>query len=153
VQVPGASNVIVAPRVPPDEQIAGVVTLKVTGSPDVAVALTVKGDCSSVLLASALNVIVWFNGARTKVAVQAVSSSRVTTPSAQSGSPDQPAKLEPAAAAALNVTTVPAAYDCEQSPPQLMPAGMLVTVPVPVPDLVTVNNGPTTQPDNETVET
>ena len=133
-------------------QLAGVVTPKVTGRPDVAVALTETGDWSSVLLASVPKLIVWFNGARVKAALQAVSAFRVTIPSAQSGLPDQPVKVDPAAAAALSVTTVPAVYDCEQSLPQLMPAGLLVTVPLPVPDRVTVSSGPTTQPDNETVD-
>ena len=52
--------------------------------------------------------------------------------------PDQPAKVEPAAGAAVNVTEVPEAYDSVQSVPQLMPVGVLVTVPEPVPALVTV---------------
>ena len=51
--------------------------------------------------------------------------------------PLQPAKLEPAAAAALSVTAVPAGTDCEQVAPQEMPAGVPVTVPDPVPFLVT----------------
>jgi len=50
-------------------------------------------------------------------------------------SPDQPAKVEPAAADAVNVTTVPELNAAEQVVPQSMPAGTLVTVPEPVPDL------------------
>ncbi len=53
--------------------------------------------------------------------------------------PDQPAKAEPVAGAAVSVTTVPLEKDCEQVDPQLIPAGELVTVPVPAPPLVTVS--------------
>jgi hypothetical protein len=52
--------------------------------------------------------------------------------------PLQPAKVDPAAGVAVSVTDVPAVTDSAQSAPQLMPAGLLTTVPVPVPDLVTV---------------
>ncbi len=52
--------------------------------------------------------------------------------------PLKPAKVEPAAAVAVSVTEVPAAKLLEQSVPQLIPAGLLVTVPLPVPDLFTV---------------
>ena len=52
--------------------------------------------------------------------------------------PDQPAKVEPEAGLAVKVTEVPEVYDSEQSEPQLMPAGLEVTVPEPKPDLVTV---------------
>src|ERR1700758_2509791 len=45
--------------------------------------------------------------------------------------PDQPAKLDPAAAAAVNVTCVPAVKLCEQLPGQLIPEP--VTLPDPVP--------------------
>ena len=53
--------------------------------------------------------------------------------------PAQPPKREPALAPAVSVTTVPLAYGSEQSVPQLMPAGLEVTVPLPVPDLPTVS--------------
>ena len=54
--------------------------------------------------------------------------------------PDQPAKLEFAAGVALSVTDVPDAKVPLQLWPQLIPAGLLVTVPVPGPtaDTVTV---------------
>ena len=58
VHVPGASNVIVLPFVPPAVQTTGVLVLNVTGNPDVAVALTVTGESASVLFASAAKVIV-----------------------------------------------------------------------------------------------
>ncbi len=51
--------------------------------------------------------------------------------------PPQPAKAEPAAGEAVRVTAVPGVKDCEQVAPQLMPAGALLTVPEPVPLLVT----------------
>jgi hypothetical protein len=52
--------------------------------------------------------------------------------------PDQPAKIELAAGAAVSVTDVPLLKEAEQVAPQLIPAGLLVTVPVPDPFLATV---------------
>src|SRR5207247_1428873 len=52
--------------------------------------------------------------------------------------PLQPLKVEPAAGAAVSVTAVPLLKLAEQVAPQLMPAGALVTVPLPVPAGVTV---------------
>ena len=71
-----------------------------------------------------------------KLAVQDLSASSVTVPSAQSASPVHPAKNDPDAAVAIRTTTVPLAYVSEQSPGQLMPLGVLLTVPLPVPDRV-----------------
>ena len=51
--------------------------------------------------------------------------------------PLQPAKTDPAVGVALSVTVVPPENDREQVVPQLMPLGLLVTVPLPVPFLVT----------------
>ena len=53
--------------------------------------------------------------------------------------PLQPAKLEPLAGAALSVTLEEAGKLVLHVAPQLMPAGLLLTVPVPVPLLVTVS--------------
>ena len=53
-------------------------------------------------------------------------------------SPLQPAKVEPVASVAVKVTVVPLAYEAEQVLPQLIPAGLLLTVPLPVPVLFTV---------------
>ena len=53
--------------------------------------------------------------------------------------PLQPVKVEPTAGAAVNVTAVPLLKEAEQVLPQEMPAGLLVTVPVPVPERETVN--------------
>ena len=53
--------------------------------------------------------------------------------------PLQPVKVEPVPGVAVNATTVPLVNEAAQVAPQEMPAGVLVTVPVPVPDLVTVS--------------
>src|SRR2546422_3800271 len=53
--------------------------------------------------------------------------------------PLQPLKVEPAAGAAVSVTAVPLAKLAAQVAPQVMPAGLLVTVPAPVPALETVS--------------
>ena len=52
--------------------------------------------------------------------------------------PDHPVKVEPGSGVGVNVTLVPGLYVSLQSEPQLTPAGLLVTVPLPVPDFVTV---------------
>ena len=51
--------------------------------------------------------------------------------------PDQPANIEPETGLAVRVTEVPWANEAEQVPPQLIPEGLEVTVPEPVPDLET----------------
>ena len=51
--------------------------------------------------------------------------------------PLQPAKTEPAAGVAIKVTVAPDENLAEHVEPQLMPDGLLVTVPVPVPALFT----------------
>src|SRR5262245_9594684 len=73
------------------------------------------------------------------VAMQVIAAVTGTTPSTHSALPLQPVNAEPAAATALSVTRVPPAYGSEQSVPQMMPAGALVTVPLPLPALVTVS--------------
>ena len=52
--------------------------------------------------------------------------------------PVQPENVFPELAVADKVTDLPLAYSSVQSEPQLIPAGELATVPVPVPDLITV---------------
>ena len=54
-----------------------------------------------------------------------------THPPVPEQDPDQPAKIELLAGVAANVTTVPAGY--------VRPDGFAVTVPLPVPDFVTVS--------------
>jgi hypothetical protein len=53
--------------------------------------------------------------------------------------PLQPVKVLEASALALRVTTVPAVKEALQVAPQVIPAGALVTVPPPVPLLVTLS--------------
>jgi hypothetical protein len=71
------------------------------------------------------------------VAVQVRATVMLTTPVLQPV-PLQPAKVEPEAGAGVKVTEVPLLNSAEQVLPQLMPAGLLVTVPLPVPLLVVV---------------
>src|SRR5207249_4073633 len=51
--------------------------------------------------------------------------------------PLQPVKIEPLAGVAVSVTKVPLSNEAEQVAPQLIPAGFEVTVPLPVPALLT----------------
>jgi hypothetical protein len=62
--------------------------------------------------------------------------------------PDHPANALAAPAVAVNVTFVPGANVAEHAPPQLIPAGLDVTVPVPAPASATFTCGCTTE--NET---
>src|SRR5438445_13445052 len=64
------------------------------------------------------------------VTVQVVSE----TPS----QPLQPAKTEPSLARDVGVTTIPLSYVNTHVGPQLMPPSLEVTVPLPVPPLLTV---------------
>ena len=52
---------------------------------------------------------------------------------------DQPANVEPAFGAAVSVTMVPLVKLALHVAPQSIPAGLLVTVPAPVPALWTVS--------------
>src|SRR5262245_31053863 len=92
-----------------------------------------------VLATSGLSVKVLVAG--TKVAVTDVAAVTVTThvPVPVQPPPLQPVKVDPAAAAAVKLTTVPDVNETEQVVPQLMPEGELVTVPLPVPPLFTVS--------------
>jgi hypothetical protein len=69
------------------------------------------------------------NAALTAVAVVIVS---VQVPVPEQPPPDQPLNTEPAAAVAVSVTLVPGVNVAEHVAPQLMPAGELATVPLPV---------------------
>ena len=75
------------------------------------------------------------------VAVTAVAAVTVTTqvPVPEHPPPVQPANVEPSAGNAVNVTAVPLAKLAEHVVGQLIPAGALVTIPVPVPASLTVN--------------
>ena len=73
-------------------------------------------------------------GTRLKLAVTVVATLTVTAQvPVPEQAPLQPAKDEPAAGVAVRAMAVPGVTDCEQAVPQLMPAGLLVTVPEPVP--------------------
>ena len=76
-----------------------------------------------------------------KVAVTVVAAETVTThdPVPEQPPPLQPVKVEPAAGAAVSVTAVPLVKLAAQVAPQVMPAGLLVMVPAPVPALETVS--------------
>src|SRR5215831_12497325 len=73
-----------------------------------------------------------------KVAVTVIGALTVTTqvPVPEQGAL-QPANVEPEAAVAVSVTEVRDATDSAHVAPQLMPAGELVTVPLPEPALAT----------------
>ena len=73
------------------------------------------------------------------VAMQPRAAFIVTLPSVQSASPLHPPNVEPALGVAVSVTTVPTAYIWLQSTPQLIPAGLDVTDPDPVPLIVTAS--------------
>src|SRR5437867_1779540 len=51
--------------------------------------------------------------------------------------PHQPMNADPLAGMAVKVTDVPLANDALHAAPQSMPAGLLVTVPLPLPVFVT----------------
>jgi hypothetical protein len=53
--------------------------------------------------------------------------------------PDQPRKPDPAGTIAIRLTTVPAAKLAAQVPPQEIPAGEELMLPVPSPELATAN--------------
>ena len=72
-----------------------------------------------------------------KVAVTFVAAVMVTTQVlVPVQAPDQPAKVDPFAGDAVNVTRVPEVKFAEHVAVQLMPAGELATVPAPVPAFV-----------------
>jgi hypothetical protein len=73
-----------------------------------------------------------------KVAVQPMLPVIVTLPLAVQ-LPDQPANVDPETGVAVRVTAVLLLRIVVQVLPQLIPAGLLVTVPVPVPARVTVS--------------
>jgi len=75
-----------------------------------------------------------------KVAVTEVAALivMVQVPVPEQPPPLQPLKVEPAAGVAVKVTAVPVVKEVEHVAPQEIPEGALVTVPVPLPALVTV---------------
>src|ERR687897_2890984 len=77
---------------------------------------------------------------RPNVAVtsRARSIATVHVPVPAQPSPPQPTNVDPDAGVAVSVTEVPSVKLAEQSDPQLMPAGSLITVPLPPPALTTL---------------
>jgi len=73
------------------------------------------------------------------VTVVAALSVTVQVPAPEQPPPLQPEKVDPAAGVAVKVTALPLANGAEHVAPQAMPAGLLVTVPLPAPVLETVN--------------
>jgi hypothetical protein len=73
------------------------------------------------------------------VTVVAAVSVRVQEPVPEQPPPLQPVKMEPEAAVTVKVTAVLLENFAKHLLPQLIPLGELVTVPVPVPVLLTVS--------------
>jgi len=90
------------------------------------------------MLLAALVVTVGTLTAKLNVAVALLSAFMVTVQvvAVPLHAPLQPANTLPVAGAAVNVTAVSLAKFSVQSVPQLMPAGVLTTVPVPFPNLL-----------------
>ena len=80
--------------------------------------------------------VIWAKAAVTPCAADIVT---VQPPVPLHPPPDQPAKTEPAAACWVRVTTVPCWKFAAHTAPQVIPEGLLVTVPDPAPDFDTVN--------------
>ena len=81
-----------------------------------------------------------FGGAAERIAPTAVSFSRVRLHGAMpEHAPVHPVKVEPLLGFAVSVTDVPTVKLALHVSPQLMPAGVLVTVPAPVPEVITVS--------------
>jgi hypothetical protein len=79
-------------------------------------------------------------GAAERIAPTAVSLSRVRLHGAvPEHAPVHPVKVEPSLGFAVNVTDDPVVNLALHVSPQLMPAGALVTVPVPLPEFVTIS--------------
>src|SRR5207245_6842887 len=78
-------------------------------------------------------------GANVAVTVVAAESVIVHAPVPEQPPPVHPVKAEPLAGLAVRVTTVPLAKLAVHVAPQVIPAGLLVTVPAPVPALATLS--------------
>src|SRR5436309_3078665 len=107
----------------------------------VAPQLIPAGELVAVPLPVPAGVTVRVKVCTVKVAVTVVAAETVTPhdPVPEHPPPAQPVKVEPAAAVAVSVTAVPLAKRGAPVAPQLIPAGELVTVPLPVPALLTVS--------------
>src|SRR5581483_9191021 len=97
------------------------------------------GELVTVPLPVPANVTVKATPALEKVAVTELAALTVTVQVAvPEQAPDHPAKAEPTAGVADNCTTVPTAKSAVHPDPQLIPAGVLDTVPEPFPARETV---------------
>lgn len=86
-----------------------------------------------------LTVSVKLCDAKAAVTVVAALSVTMQAPVPEQPPPLQPVKVEPAAGVAVRVIAVPLANAVVQVAPQEIPAGELLTVPEPTPDLLTVS--------------
>jgi hypothetical protein len=114
------------------------------GAEQVAPQETPAGELVTVPLPLPALVTVSVKGDRAKVAVTEAAAFMVTMQVLvpEQPPPLQPVNVEPAAGAAVRVTTVPLVNDAAHVEPQEMPAGLLVTVPLPAPALDTVRVEP-----------
>ena len=71
--------------------------------------------------------------------VVAALSVTVQVPVPEQPPPLQPVNVDPAAGVAVKVTAVPVANGAEHVAPHEIPEGLLVTVPIPGPVLLTVS--------------
>jgi phage tail protein X len=133
-----------APLQPAKVDPAAAVAVKVTIVPLVKLALQVLGQVmpAGLLLTLPLpvpaSVTVSANVTALNVAVTALAAVMVTLQvPVPEQAPLQPAKVDPADAVAVRVTTVPLAKLALQVLGQVMPAGLLLTEPAPVPASVT----------------
>ncbi len=126
----------------PDEAVAVSVTLaplaKVAEQVEVQL-LMPAGSLDTVPLPvpDGVTVSVYVSVLNVAVTDRAADIVTVQVPDAFVQSPLQPAKTEPVVGVAVRTTEVPSLKLAVQVAPQLMPAGLLVTVPVPPPPLVT----------------
>jgi hypothetical protein len=135
-----------APLQPAKVDPAAAVAVRVTGVPLAKLALQVLGQVmpAGLLLTDPepvpASVTVSANVTVLNVAVTALAAVMVTLQvPVPEQAPLQPAKVDPAAAVAVRVTGVPLAKLALQVLGQVMPAGLLLTDPEPVPASVTVS--------------
>ena len=145
VQVPAPLH---APLQPVKVEVASAVAVSVTEAFSVYSALHVDPQLMPPVLEvtvpppvpalATVRVFCWIE----KAAVTLFDASIVTvhSPLALVHAPPHPVKLEPALGVAVRVTELLLAKASLQSVPQLIPAGLLVTVPAPAPVLVTLRS-------------
>lgn len=106
----------------------------------IAVPVTVRLELVRVALLLGLVMLTVGLAMSVKLALTALALSTTTVQApVPVHAPPQPAKLEPVAGVGVSVTLEPLAYGSSQSVPQLIPAGLLVTVPTPEPVLLTLS--------------